>query len=268
MSATKRFLLLPGALALLLGPAAAGGKMQTEEIEYQVNGETFTGYLAYDDAADSGQPGIIVVHEWWGHSEFARAQAEKLAQEGYTAFALDMYGSGQQADHPDDAASLAAEATRDVEQVKARFEAALDLLREHESVDPDRLAAQGYCFGGSIVLNMARAGADLKGVVSFHGSLDAHVTAEPGAVKSRLLVFTGGADPMVPPEQVAEFVKEMQEAQADFTLVSFPNAKHSFTNPAADRYAEEFGMPVGYDAGAAERAWDETLAFYKRIFAE
>ncbi len=144
-------------------------EMQTETIEYTVDGQTFTGYLAWDDEFDQKRPpGVLVVHEWWGgHNEFAREQAEKLAASGYTAFALDMYGSGKQADHPDTAQKFMQEATSNMEQVKARFLKAKELLQNHDSVDPDRIAAQGYCFGGAVVLNMARMGVDLDGVVSY-----------------------------------------------------------------------------------------------------
>ena len=143
-------------LSLFMTSTQALAEMQTETIEYTVDGETFTGYLAWDDEFDQKRPGVLVVHEWWGHNEFAREQAEKLAASGYTAFALDMYGSGKQADHPDTAQKFMQEATSNMEQVKTRFLKAKELLQNHDSVDPDRIAAQGYCFGGAVVLNMAR----------------------------------------------------------------------------------------------------------------
>jgi dienelactone hydrolase len=251
---------------LTSGPAVAD--LQTETVEYQVDGETFTGYLAWDDNVDGERPGVLVVHEWWGHNDFARSQAEKLAAEGYTAFALDMYGSGKVADHPDNAQKFMEEATSDMEQVKARFITAMELLQEHETVDDSRIAAQGYCFGGAVVLNMARMGVDLDGVVSFHGALGSPVKAEAGNVKARVQVYTGGADPFVPVDQVANLVTEMQTAEVDLNLVSFPGAVHSFTNPGADEVAARFDMPLAFNEDAANRSWEGTLRFYQRIFAE
>jgi len=254
-------------LSLTLANTQALAEMQTKTVEYEVGDTTFTGYMAWDDEFEQKRPGILVVHEWWGHNEFARDQAERLAAAGSTAFALDLYGSGKQADHPDTAQKFMQEATRDMDQVKARFMKAMEILQNHESVDASRIAAQGYCFGGAVVLNMARMGVDLDGVVSLHGALGSPITAEPGVVKARVQVYTGGADRMVPSEQVAALVKEMQDAQVDLTLVTFPGVLHSFTNPGADRIAEEFGMPIGYDEEAATRSWKGTMAFYEEIFA-
>ncbi|MDY6814424.1 MAG: dienelactone hydrolase family protein [Pseudomonadota bacterium] len=260
------------ALATTLGLSLAStgvlAEMQTETIEYTIGDTTFTGYLAWDDKHEGQRPGVLVVHEWWGHNEFARDQAEKLAEAGYTALALDMYGSGKVAGHPDTAQKFMQEATRDMDQMKARFLKARELLQNHESVDGERIAAQGYCFGGAVVLNMARLGVDLDGVVSFHGALGSPIKARAGEVKAPVQVYTGGADQMVPSDQVAGLVKEMQDAEVDLTLVSFPGVRHSFTNPGADRIAEEFNMPIGYDEEAATRSWEGTMAFYQRIFAQ
>jgi len=253
------------AISVTTGPAAA--ELRTETVEYAVGEQTFTGYLTWDDEDEGKRPGILVVHEWWGHNEFARDQAEKLAAAGYTALALDMYGAGKVADHPDDAKTFMAEATRNMEQMRARFLAAREVLQQHHTVDPERIAAQGYCFGGAVVLNMARLGVDLKGVVSYHGALASPLRAEPGKVTAQIQVYTGGADKMVPSEQVADLVREMQDAGVDLTLTVFPGVLHSFTNPEADRIAREFNMPVGYDEEAAQRAWEGTLRFYERLFA-
>lgn len=262
---------LTGAAAaalITLTSVQAVAEMQTETIEYKVGNQVFTGYLAWDDENEGKRPGVLVVHEWWGHNDFAREQAEKLAAAGYTAFALDMYGSGKVADHPDNAKKFMEEATKDAAQIKDRFTTAMDILKKHESVDSDRIAAQGYCFGGAVVLNMARMGVDLDGVVSYHGALASPVKAEAGKVKARVQVYTGGADKMVPSTQVAGLVEEMQNAGVDLTLVSFPEVMHSFTNPGADRFAEEYGMPVAYNEEAAARSWKGTLRFYREIFGE
>ncbi len=256
------------ALTLAAASTSAIAELQTKTVEYQVDGTSFTGYLAWDDEFTGKRPGVLVVHEWWGHNEFARNQAERLAGEGYTAFALDMYGSGTVADHPDDAQKFMQAASSDMDVVRARFMAAKTLLQQHETVDASKIAAQGYCFGGAVVLNMARLGVDLDGVVSFHGALGSPIKAEAGKVIPRVQVYTGGADKMVPSEQVAALAREMQDASVDLTLVSFPGVLHSFTNPGADKVAEEFGMPIGYDAAAAERSWNGTMAFYREIFAD
>ena len=156
------------ALTLAIASLNAHAELRTETVEYTLDGQVFSGYLAWDDEAEGKRPGILLVHEWWGHNDFVREQAEQLAAAGYTAFALDMYGEGKLAEHPDTAQEFMKQATRDMEQVKARFIKAKELLQNHESVDADKIAAQGYCFGGAVVLNMARMGVDLDGVVSYH----------------------------------------------------------------------------------------------------
>lgn len=257
---------LAAGIALTIGSGSVFAQLQTQTVEYEVDGQTYTGYLAWNDAYEGPRPGILVVHEWWGHNDFARDQAEKLASAGYTAFALDMYGSGKLADHPRDAQAFMQEATANLDNVVARFTAAKDILKDHESVDPDKIAAQGYCFGGTVVLNMARIGMDLAGVVSYHGSLGSAIEPAEGEVSARIQVYTGGADPMVPADQVSDFVMNMHKAGADYTLVSFPGVLHSFMNPGADRFAEEFDMPVGFDQHAAERSWEGTMRFYQELF--
>lgn len=253
-------------LALLAGPAMA--ELKTETVEYEVDGTTFTGHMAYDDDFEGKRPGLLVVHEWWGLNEFARDQAEKLAALGYTAFAVDMYGSGRVATHPDDAKKFMQATMGDREAMEKRFRAAMTLLQDHATVDPDRIAAEGYCMGGAVVLNMARLGLDLDGVVSFHGSLGSDIEPEAGNVSARIQAYTGGADPFVPVEQVTGFVNEMMTADAHFTLVSFPDAKHSFMAPSADEIAEKFGLPVAYDPEVAARAREGALDFYREIFAD
>lgn len=265
---TAKLIPLAAGIALALSGGTAVAELQTETVEYTVDGKTFTGYLAWNDSDQGERPGVLVVHEWWGHNEFARDQAEKLAAAGYTAFALDMYGKGKVTEHPTEAKAFMQEATGDPQALKARFTAAMQQLREHNTVDDDRIAAQGYCFGGAVVLNMARMGLDLDGVVSFHGALGSPITPEPGDITAPIQVYTGGADQMVPADQVGAFVTSMQQAQADFSVTSFPGVLHSFMNPGADAIAEEFDMPVGYDQEAAERAWDGTMAFYQRVFSE
>jgi dienelactone hydrolase len=247
------------------GTALAG--LRTEVIEYRLGDDTFSGYLAWDDAFEGRRPGVLVVHEWWGHNPYARRRAEMLAGMGYTAFALDMYGSGKLADHPDDAKKFMAAVTSDMETAEARFDRALEVLRGQDTVDAQHIAAIGYCFGGGMALHMARAGKDLDGVASFHGSLGTQTPAEPGRVKAGVLVLNGAADPFVPVEQVEAFEKEMQAAGVDYTLVNYPGVKHSFTNPDADSFGKRFDMPLAYDAGADADSWKRLQEFLKAIFS-
>ena len=241
--------------------------MHSETIEYTIDGNSFTGYVTYDDSIEGERPGVLIVHEWWGHNDFVRKEADKLAAQGYTAFALDMFGTGKQADNPKDASALMNAALKAPGAIEKRFRAALELLLDHATVDASRIAAQGYCFGGAVVLDMARLGLDLKGVVSFHGTLASDIAVAPGSIKAELQVYTGGADDMIPADQVAAFVKEMQAAGAKFELTSYPGVKHGFTNPAATGRGEKFGVPLAYSESAATNAWNGAMAFYRKIFA-
>ena len=241
--------------------------MHSETVEYTVNGNAFTGYVAYDDSISGKRPGILVIHEWWGHNDFIRKEADKLAAAGYTAFALDLFGTGKQADNPTDAAAMMNAVLETPGAIEQRFRAAMEWLQQHETVDAGRIAAQGYCFGGAVALNMARLGIDLKGAVSFHGTLSSDLKVEPGAIKAEIQVYTGGADDMIPAEQVAAFVEEMQKAAVKFELTSYPGVKHGFTNPAATDRGEKFSIPLAYNEAAAKDSMRGALAFYRKIFA-
>jgi len=254
-------------LALALCAALpAGAELKTREVVYKQGETELQGYFAWDDAAPGKRPGVVVVHEWWGHNAHARHQAERLAREGYVAFALDMYGKGKVTTHPADAQAFATEAASNLGVLTARFEAALAQLEAHPSVDPERIAALGYCFGGSVVLGMARAGADLDAVVTFHaGIAPVGPPAGPGTVKARLLVLNGADDAMVTQEQLAAFRKEMEDAKARFEIVNLPGARHSFTNPDADKV----GIPnLAYSAEADARSWAAMKAMLAEVFAE
>lgn len=239
----------------------------SKEISYNVGGDSFTGYFSYDDDIQGERPGVLVVHEWWGHNDYARKRTEMLAEMGYAAFALDMYGSGKLAEHPDTAKEFMMAVASQPEQAVKRFDAATQLLKQQSVVRGDSIAAIGYCFGGAVVLNMARAGKDLKGVVSFHGSLGTSSPAEAGNVKAKIQVYNGSADPLVPAEQVEGFKAEMDAAGVDYSLVDFPGVKHSFTNPGADAVGEKFGMPLAYDKAADEQSWNGMQTFLEEVFA-
>lgn len=246
--------------------SAAAPQVKGETVTYSSNGDTLIGYLAVDTRTSERRPGILVVHEWWGQNEYARKRADMLAELGYTAFALDMYGNGKQATHPGDAQAFSSAVFQDFDTAKARFMAALDRLKQEPTVDPDKIAVIGYCFGGGVALNMARQGLDVRGVVSFHGSLQAVSPAAPGGIHTRLLVFSGADDPFVPAEVVDAFKTEMDAAGADYTFRSFEGAKHSFTNPGADAYGEQFNLPLAYNQAADEKSWAEMQTFFDEIF--
>lgn len=247
---------------------AAQAAVQGREVSYQANGTTLKGYLAYDDAIKGKRPAVLVVHEWWGHNSYARKRADMLAGLGYTALAVDMYGDGRQADHPDEAGKFAAEVSRNMPLAKARFEAGMQLLRKHKTVDAKQLAAIGYCFGGGVVLHMARIGENLKGVASFHGSLGTDSPAQPGKVKARILSFTGEDDPMISADAVAAFKQEMEQAGANYRVVTYPGVKHSFTNPDADELGRKFNLPLAYNAEADHDSWQQTKTFLRMVFGE
>ena len=251
----------------LLAASSAAAKVTCREVEYRSGDTVLKGYLAENRALKGEQPAVLVVHEWWGHNEYARKRARMLADMGYVALAVDMYGDGKTAQHPDDAGKFAAEVMKNKAVGEARFNAALEFIKQQPSVDPTRIAAIGYCFGGGVVLHMARQGADLKGVVSFHGSLATDMPAKVGAVKAKVLVFSGDADKMIPPEQVADFKDEMTKAGASFRFVGYPGVMHSFTNPEADAFAKKFKLPMAYNKKADQGSWAQTKKFLKEIFA-
>ncbi len=258
-----------GTVFLLLAVAVtAHGEIRGEPVEYASGGTTMKGYLAYDDAVSEKRPGILVVHEWWGQNEYARKRARMLAELGYVALAVDMYGDGKQAGHPDDAKKFSGEIGKNMDLGRKRFSAARKFLQEQKYTDPGRIGAVGYCFGGGVVLQMARDGMDLAGVASFHGGLSTSDPAKPGGVKAKILVLHGGDDKFIPPEQIEAFRKEMTAAGADFRFVSYPGAVHSFTNPEAEEYARRFNLPIGYNADADRKSWAEMQKFFRGIFGK
>ncbi len=248
------------------GLAYAKTDIVGKEVDYTAGGVVMKGYLAYDRNIGGKRPGVLVVHEWWGLNDYARRRARMLAEMGYAALAVDMYGEGKQATHPDDAGKFSSELMKNFDVARARFVAAMDFLKKQPQVDPGEIAAIGYCFGGGVVLNMARQGADLKGVASFHGSLAALKPAGPGEIKAKILVLHGGNDKFTTPGQIEAFKKEMKDAGGDFKFIVYPGAMHSFTNPDADAYAKKFNLPLAYNAEADRKSWEELGRFLKAIF--
>lgn len=252
-------------LVLLFSASVAQAAVQGKEVSYRANGVILKGYLAFDDAVKGKRPAILVVHEWWGHNAYARKRADMLAELGYTALAVDMYGDGKQANHPDEAGKFAAEVSRNMPLAKARFEAGMQLLRRQNNVNAGQMAAIGYCFGGGVVLNMARLGVNLKGVASFHGSLGGDKPAHK--IKARIISFTGEDDAMITAAAVDAFRKEMTGAGANFRVVTYPGVKHSFTNPDADELGKKFNLPLAYNTAADNDSWQQTTVFLREIFA-
>ena len=246
----------------------ANAGIKTEEIEYSHNGAKLTGYLAYDDSKSGKRPGVIVVHEWWGHNDHARNRSKMLAEAGYTALALDMYGSGKLANHPKKAGEFMNAAFSNWVDSQARYNKALEILKGHKTVDATRIGSIGFCFGGAVSIKMAKGGADLKGVVGFHSALPMEPAITKNSMKAAVLIINGSEDGFLKPETVAAFSEDMFKANVDFTYMNLKGVKHSYTNPQADEFAKKFNIAaLQYSKKADEQAWAAMLSFFKRIFS-
>ena len=251
------------ALSLLLFTSSALAAVIGRDVSYKAGDTVMKGFLAYDDAAKDKRAGVLVVPEWWGANDYARKRARMLARAGYVALVVDMYGNGQTTDDPKEAGALSGAVNKDPALRLARFQAGEKFLAQQPNVKKGEMAALGYCFGGGVVLNMARAGEPLKAVISYHGVLATDTPAKPGDIKAKLAIFHGEADPIVPAAQLQAFKTEMDNAKVDYMLVTYPGAKHAFTNREADSYAAEYGLPVKYDAAADKDSWTRTLEFLR-----
>lgn len=249
----------------LMASAPAQAKVRGKVVTYEAGKTKLKGYLAYDAAKKGKRPGVLVVHEWWGHNDYARRRARMLAKLGYIALAVDMYGGGKNTGHPKDAKRFMMAAIKSKDVAIARFKAGLKLLRANKRTAKNKVAAIGYCFGGGVVLNMARAGIDLRAVVSFHGSLSPMVKAKKGEIKAELLVLHGAADPFVPKKQLAVFKKEMKRVGAKMTFIAYPGAKHAFTNPGATAKGKKYKLPLAYDKSADTKSWAAMKRFFARV---
>lgn len=255
-------LLLLSCLVLTL-PRSVSAEIQTREVEYEHEGTPLVGYFAWDDSLDGERPGVLVVHEWWGHNEYARSRAEQLAELGYVAFALDMYGEGKVTEHPQQAGEWASQIRENTAHWRSRALAGLEQLKQHELVDDERLAAIGYCFGGSTVLQLAAAGADVDGVVSFHGAMPPPEAVGDDDLKARVLICHGAADPFVSDESIDAFRAALEEAGVDYQIIYYGGASHSFTNPDADSKGID---ALRYDADADRRSWRDMQQMFAEIF--
>jgi len=254
------------AAALATGLGITFAASAGEEVAYTADGTTMHGYIARPMMDGGGKrPGVLVVHEWWGNNDYTRKRAEMLAGLGYVALAVDMYGGGKVADHPSDAGRFAGEVRKNMNAGEARFRAAMEFLQSQPDVDGARIGAIGYCFGGGVVLEMARRGLPLAGVASFHGSLGGLSPVEPGAVKAEVLVLNGAADPFVKPEQIAAFEQEMDAAGAEYTFVNYPGTLHSFSNPDATANGERFDLPLRYEPQVDAHSWEQMRRLFERV---
>ncbi len=235
------------------------------EVHYASDSTQLKGYIAYDENTSEKRPGILIVHEWWGHNAYVRERADMLAELGYTALAIDMYGDGKQANHPDDAGKFAQAVFKNLDEAQNRFNAAIDVLKAHQSVDDDKLAAIGYCFGGSVVLTMANLGADLDAVAAFHSGVTLPEMPND-KLKARVLVCNGGADPFIGEEGVAIFKSAMDSIGAKYEYISYPGVLHSYTSKYADENGEKFSLPLKYDADADAKSWQSLQDMFKDVF--
>jgi dienelactone hydrolase len=246
--------------------SSAMASIKEDSVTYTIDGKTYKGYVVYNSANKDKRPGVLVVHEWWGLNDYSRNRAHQLAELGYIAMAVDMFGDGKTGDDPKTAQELATPFYTNPQLAKTRLDAALNKLKEYPQLDTANVAAIGYCFGGYVVLNAAKLGADLKGVVSFHGGLGG-APVKKELIKADILVCHGEADEFVNKE-VAPFKKSMDSAGVAYTFKSYPNATHAFTNPAATEKGKKFNMPIAYNAAADTASWNDMKEFFNKIFTK
>jgi dienelactone hydrolase len=250
--------------SLLFWGSIAQGAVITKTISYRQGGVDLQGYLAYDNLLKGKRPGVLIVHEWWGLNDYARKRAQQLASLGYVAFALDMYGKNKVTDHPKQAQEFMKQVTENIDAWRQRALAGLDILKKQPNTDSKRIAAIGYCFGGSTVQQLAYSGANIKGIVSFHGSLILPPAPTVQPVKAKFLICHGAADPFTKPDRLLAYITAMNASAIDWQMIIYGHAKHAFTNPEADKY----GMPqLGYNRLADLRSWEAMKHFFNQIFS-
>lgn len=249
---------------LMTNEVQATNEIETKTLNYKSGDKTMSGYLAMPKNLSKATPGVLVVHEWWGQNEYPRNRARMLAKQGYVALAVDMYGNGKVADHPKKAGEFSSAVMGNAKTAAVPFDAAMTALKSIEQVDPDRIAAMGYCFGGSVVLEMARQNKDLSVVASYHGGLMTPSKASPGKVKADVLVFNGAADPFVKKEQIESFKKEMDAAKVTYTFKNYDGAVHGFTNPGATENGKKFSLPLAFDPVADRDSWNLTIDYFQK----
>lgn len=240
-------------------------KLKEENVSYKIDSLTMDGFIVYDENIEGQRPAVLVVHEWWGLNDYAKKRARELAGLGYIAMAVDMYGNGQRADNPELAGKLATPFYTNPVMAKAHFDAAVSKLKEYSQADTANMAGIGYCFGGGMLINFARMGEGLKGVISFHGSL-LGTPADKNLLKAKMLVLHGDDDKFVSSEEVAAFKKQMDSIGASYTFKSYAGATHAFSNPDATAMGEKFKIPIAYNATADTASWNEMKVFLSSLF--
>jgi dienelactone hydrolase len=261
-------------IVILIGIIAAFGfknvkkpapMIKEENITYTAGGVTLKGFVAYDQNVKGKRPGILVVHEWWGLNNYVKMRAKKLAELGYIAMAVDMFGDGKNAANPKEAQEMTMPLYKDPQLAKSRLDAALTRLKEFPETDSHKLAAIGYCFGGAMVLNYAKLGGPVNGVVSFHGGL-AGVPANKNLLKAKILVCYGANDKFVPMHDLDAFKHQMDSIRANYVVKIYANATHAFTNPDATKIGKEFNLPIEYNAAADKDSWNDMKVFFASLF--
>lgn len=240
-------------------------KIKEEPVSYTEGAMTFKGFVAYDENKKGKRPAILIIHEWWGLNDYIRNRARQLAAMGYIAMAADMYGDGKVAADPKEAMALATPFYKDPQLARTRLETAAKKLKEFVQADTTNIAAIGYCYGGYVVLNSAKLGADLKGVVSFHGGLGG-ARPDKNLLKAKILVCHGGADKFESQEEIDNFKHGMDSIGADYSFKVYPNATHAFTNPNSTATGKKFNMPIEYNAAADTASWNDMKVFLSGIF--
>ncbi len=239
--------------------------IKEENITYVADGVILNGFVVFDSNLKGKRPAILVVPEWWGLNDYPKSRARQLASLGYIAMAVDMYGNGKIASDPKEAQALAGTFYRNPQLGKTRLDAAIKKIKEYEQTDTANLAAIGYCFGGSVVLNSAKLGSDLKGVVSFHGGL-AGVKPDKNLLQAKILVCQGGSDKFVPQHDLDVFKHQLDSVGANYTVKVYPNATHAFTNPEATATGKKFSMPIEYNPEADKNSWNDMKLFFTSLF--
>jgi len=264
MNSMKSLLcLLIAPVVVLAASTQALAAIQKKTVEYRDGNTVLEGYLAYDDAIQGKRPGVLVVHEWNGLGSYTKKRTEQLAELGYVAFAVDMYGKGIRPKNREESGAQANIYRSNRQLMRSRANAGLVVLQQNPLTDSNRIAAIGYCFGGGTVLELARSGANIAGVVSFHGNLDTPNPSDAKAIKAKVLVLHGANDPYVPAEQVAAFESEMRQADVDWQLMAYGGVVHSFTNPEA---GNDPSKGVAYNEAADKRSWAAMKQFFAEIF--
>lgn len=241
-------------------------KLKEENITYKIDSLTMDGYIVYDENITGKRPAVLVVHEWWGLNDYAKSRARQLAELGYIAMAIDMYGNGRRADNPKDAEALAMPFYEKPAMAKTHFDAALNKFRSYAQVDTTNMAGIGYCFGGGVLLNLTRMGEPLKGIASFHGTMP-FIPADKNLLKTQTLVCNGENDTaFVPVASIALFKKQMDSIGASYSFKNYANATHAFSNPAATALGQKFNLPIAYNAAADSASWNDMKLFFKALF--